>query len=453
MNRSLVALALTTTLLLTPLTPAWPPALAPTALAQDNLNCEDFKSQKAAQRELDRDPADPNNLDANNDGQACEEFFAGTAGTADTAADAGGGGGGGGRRANRAGNAGNADAAADAGNVAVPADTAAADTTTATDGGGGGGGGGGRRRNRDQNQAQDPVAEPAPPVEDVAPADAAAAPAAEVLAVAVRGENVRLRTEPVADAAVAATLQRGDTVTVTGDALLPDGSAAPVAADALAVPDLDVFVPVQTADGTAGWVVEVFLDPATLAAVPAPAPAAGGQDGGGRNRRNRNADNAGTDTPANGGPEPAPAANEQPAPSDVEATYGTIANPAPFGAVLVAPDVSVTPSGGGFTPEFGGLTAQDGFTFFVFDVLLEATGTNDHDYSPDNFLGQDAATGTPYASVIVDGAGALGDGTLAPGDSVSGTVVLEVEEAAAQLLVTYDPDLNADGDELVWRFP
>lgn len=45
-----------------------------TAVAQDDLNCDDFASQSAAQAVLDTDPADPNKLDRNNDGVACESF-------------------------------------------------------------------------------------------------------------------------------------------------------------------------------------------------------------------------------------------------------------------------------------------------------------------------------------------------------------------------------------------
>src|SRR5215217_3555530 len=45
------------------------------AQEEDELNCKDFPSQAAAQREYDKHPQDdPNNLDADNDGQACEDF-------------------------------------------------------------------------------------------------------------------------------------------------------------------------------------------------------------------------------------------------------------------------------------------------------------------------------------------------------------------------------------------
>ena len=58
-------------------------ALGSPAWAQDDdLNCEDFPSQAAAQREYEKNPQnDPNNLDADNDGQACEDFDYSSSGT------------------------------------------------------------------------------------------------------------------------------------------------------------------------------------------------------------------------------------------------------------------------------------------------------------------------------------------------------------------------------------
>ena len=43
-------------------------------MAQDRYDCGDFDSQQEAQRVLERDPSDPNNLDADNDGVACETY-------------------------------------------------------------------------------------------------------------------------------------------------------------------------------------------------------------------------------------------------------------------------------------------------------------------------------------------------------------------------------------------
>lgn len=50
-------------------------ALATGTAAQDNLNCPDFPSQEAAQDNLNANPSDPNGLDGDNDGFACEAFF------------------------------------------------------------------------------------------------------------------------------------------------------------------------------------------------------------------------------------------------------------------------------------------------------------------------------------------------------------------------------------------
>jgi hypothetical protein len=40
----------------------------------DDLNCDDFDSQADAQAAFDAGTTDPNNLDADDDGEACEDF-------------------------------------------------------------------------------------------------------------------------------------------------------------------------------------------------------------------------------------------------------------------------------------------------------------------------------------------------------------------------------------------
>lgn len=53
-----------------------------TAEAQtDQYDCASFGSQESAQAELDRDPSDPNNLDPDGNGQACDDYPYGTSGT------------------------------------------------------------------------------------------------------------------------------------------------------------------------------------------------------------------------------------------------------------------------------------------------------------------------------------------------------------------------------------
>jgi hypothetical protein len=48
---------------------------AASATGGDLFDCADFATREDAQAELDRDPSDPNGLDADDDGEACEEFF------------------------------------------------------------------------------------------------------------------------------------------------------------------------------------------------------------------------------------------------------------------------------------------------------------------------------------------------------------------------------------------
>lgn len=47
---------------------------APTSTSRDK-NCADFATQAEAQAELNKNPSDPNRLDADNDGYACESKF------------------------------------------------------------------------------------------------------------------------------------------------------------------------------------------------------------------------------------------------------------------------------------------------------------------------------------------------------------------------------------------
>ena len=55
-------------------------ATTPTPDPGVDKHCGDFQSQSEAQAELERDPSDPNNLDADGDGVACETYPYGTGG-------------------------------------------------------------------------------------------------------------------------------------------------------------------------------------------------------------------------------------------------------------------------------------------------------------------------------------------------------------------------------------
>jgi hypothetical protein len=52
------------------------------AVAQaDQYDCASFGSQESAQAELERDPSDPNNLDSDGNGRACDDYPYGTSGS------------------------------------------------------------------------------------------------------------------------------------------------------------------------------------------------------------------------------------------------------------------------------------------------------------------------------------------------------------------------------------
>ena len=57
--------------------------LAGVAAAQDLLNCSDFATQAQAQAAYDRDQRDPNELDRDKDGRACEVRTGGVLGDAE----------------------------------------------------------------------------------------------------------------------------------------------------------------------------------------------------------------------------------------------------------------------------------------------------------------------------------------------------------------------------------
>jgi len=66
----------------------------------------------------------------------------------------------------------------------------------------------------------------------------------------IRGENIRLRVDPALETDDLSVMERGDEVTITGEAVAADG---------------DLFYPVDlTATGESGWVRVLFIDPTSI---------------------------------------------------------------------------------------------------------------------------------------------------------------------------------------------
>lgn len=57
----------------------------PAMAQEDQYDCASFGSQESAQAELDRDASDPNNLDPDGNGVACEDYDYGTGESTDNA--------------------------------------------------------------------------------------------------------------------------------------------------------------------------------------------------------------------------------------------------------------------------------------------------------------------------------------------------------------------------------
>ena len=60
----------------------------PAVAQEDQYDCASFGSQEAAQAELDLDPRDPNNLDPDGNGRACDDYSYDGAGTTTSASPA-----------------------------------------------------------------------------------------------------------------------------------------------------------------------------------------------------------------------------------------------------------------------------------------------------------------------------------------------------------------------------
>lgn len=83
-------------------------------------------------------------------------------------------------------------------------------------------------------------------------------------------------------------------------------------------------------------------------------------------------------------------------------------------------------------------TADQGHSYVIVDVLLEATDRNEAPYNPMYFKVKDS-DGVEYNSGFTTAKDSLSSGNLYKGDKVRGNVVFEVREKASGLVLTYEP--------------
>ena len=141
-----------------------------------------------------------------------------------------------------------------------------------------------------------------------------------------------------------------------------------------------------------------------------------------------------------------------PIPTETQALGTSSETPAPFFETVTNGGSSVTLLNGYFATAYGYSTPKGGYKYLVIDTTIECAGPDECNYNSMNFSGEDADTGAGYDSVVfVMADGMLGSDTLSPGEYVTGTVLLEVQETASRVIVKYDPK-QFDTNDLYWIF-
>jgi hypothetical protein len=125
-------------------------------------------------------------------------------------------------------------------------------------------------------------------------------------------------------------------------------------------------------------------------------------------------------------------------------------NPAPIGTLLEFEGLAVSIDSAYYDFGFGNAIPRGGYKVLIMQVTLTNTGDTAKSYAAASFSGTDADTGAGYDAVTLENVGVLlDDDSLDPGEYVSGTVLLEVQETAARVIVKYDPQMF-DPNDLYW---
>ena len=115
--------------------------------------------------------------------------------------------------------------------------------------------------------------------------------------------------------------------------------------------------------------------------------------------------------------------------------------------------MAVTVESGYFDYGFANAIPRGGYKVLILQVTIENVSDDEKSYAAANFSGEDVDTGNGYDAVTLEDVGVLlGNDSLDPGEYVSGTVLLEVQETATQVIVKYDPQ-RGDPDDLYWLVP
>lgn len=250
-----------------------------------------------------------------------------------------------------------------------------------------------------------------------------------------RGDAATITAEAIAEAKVAATAaQQTRVVEETGTTRELAVRASTSSAEAIvsATDEQATQVAEQTREAREAIAVEEKATSVALTATAMPTPTATSTP-------------KPTSTPA---PTPTPLPTPTTTPIPISTT---VENPAPLGTTLTTDDgLAVTVESAYFDVGFANAIPRGGYKVLIAQVTIRNDSDGGQGYNAANFSGIDANTSVGYDPVTLDDVGVLlRDGTLESGEYVSGTILIEVQETATNVIIKYDPNMFTT-DDLYW---
>ena len=134
-----------------------------------------------------------------------------------------------------------------------------------------------------------------------------------------------------------------------------------------------------------------------------------------------------------------------PTPTPTPSPGSSQSNPVPIGTTLESQGLAVTVDSAYFDYGFANAIPRGGYKVMILGVTIENVSDQNRGYDAARFSGIDAMTGNTYNPVTLENVGVLlTDGDLQPGEYVSGTALIEVQETATNVIIKYDADIVGD---------
>jgi hypothetical protein len=150
-------------------------------------------------------------------------------------------------------------------------------------------------------------------------------------------------------------------------------------------------------------------------------------------------------------PTAVPTERPVPTPTPTPLPGSSQSNPAPIGTTLESQGLAVTVDSAYFDYGFANAIPRGGYKVMILGVTIENVSDENRGYDASRFSGIDAVTANTYDPVTVDDVGVLlTDGDLQPGEFVSGTALIEVQETATNVIIKYDADIVGDEEDMYW---